>query len=155
LICYGVVHLLVGWLALQLAFGDRSENASNKGAMQELARQPYGEVLVWAIAIGMFLLVIWRILEALFGHLEKEEGGERLKARAVSAAKAVIYGAVGIIALNVAIGSKSSKGGQTWTQTVMDWPAGQWIIAAIGLAVIAYGANPRVPRLHREVRQAP
>jgi len=141
LVAYGIVHLLIGWLALQLAFGDRSENASNTGAMQELARQPYGEVLVWAIAIGMFLLVIWRILEALFGHLEKEEGGERLRARAVSAAKAVIYAAVGIAALNVVIGSKSSKGGSSWTKTVMDWPAGQWIIAAVGLAVIAYGAN--------------
>ena len=141
LVAYGIVHLLIGWLALQLAFGDRSENASNTGAMQELARQPYGEVLVWAIAIGMFLLVIWRILEALFGHLEKEEGGERLRARAVSAGKAVIYAAVGIAALNVVIGSKSSKGGSSWTKTVMGWPAGQWIIAAVGLAVIAYGAN--------------
>ena len=42
LICYGVVHLLLGWLSLQLAFGDTSEKASNKGAMQELAQQPYG-----------------------------------------------------------------------------------------------------------------
>jgi hypothetical protein len=141
LVAYGVVHLLVGWLALQLAFGDRSENASNKGAMQQLARQPFGEVLVWAIGIGMFLLVIWRVLEALFGHLEKQEGGDRLKARAVSAGKAVIYAAVGISALNVVIGAKSSKGGSSWTKTVMDWPAGQWIIAAVGLAVIAYGAN--------------
>ena len=40
----------------------------------------------------------------------------------------------------MAIGSGSS-GGSTWTQTVMDWPAGQWIIALVGLAVIAYGAN--------------
>jgi hypothetical protein len=141
LVAYGVVHLLVGWLALQLAFGDRSENASNKGAMQELAQQPYGEVLVWAIAIGMFLLVIWRLLEAFFGHQEKEES-DRWKARAVSAGKAVIYAAVGISAVDVVIGAKSSKGGgSSWTTTVMDWPAGQWIIAAVGLAVIAYGAN--------------
>src|SRR3954453_13098108 len=70
LVAYGVVHLLVGWLVLQLAFGDRSENASNKGAMQELARQPFGEVLVWAVALGMFLLVVWRLLEVFGGHRE-------------------------------------------------------------------------------------
>ena len=64
LVAYGIVHLLVGWLALQLAFGDKSEKASSKGAMQELAQQPFGEVLIWAIAIGMFFLVIWRLLEA-------------------------------------------------------------------------------------------
>jgi hypothetical protein len=140
LVAYGVVHLLVGWLALQLAFGDKSENASNKGAMQELARQPYGEVLVWAIVVGMFLLVVWRVLEVFAGHREKD-GADLWKARAVSAGKAVIYAAVAITALNVVVGSKSSKGGSTWTQTVMDWPAGQWIIAAVGLGVVAYGAN--------------
>jgi hypothetical protein len=141
LVAYGVVHLLVGWLAMQLAFGERHENASNKGAMQELARQPFGEVLVWAIALGMFLLVIWRVLEVFGGHREREKGADRWKARAISAGKAIIYAAVGISALNVAIGAKSSKGGSTWTQTVMDWPAGQWIVAAVGLGVIAYGAN--------------
>ena len=141
LVAYGVVHLLVGWLALQLAFGESEGKASNKGAMQELAQQPFGEVLVWAIAIGMFLLVIWRGLETFVGHQDKDEGSDRWKARAVSAMKAIIYAAVGITALNVVIGAKSSKGGSTWTKTVMEWPAGQWIVAAVGVAVIIYGAN--------------
>jgi hypothetical protein len=140
LICYGVVHLLIGWLSLQLAFGDRGEKASNKGAMQELSKQPFGDALVWAIAIGMFLLVLWRLLEAFVGHRDKEEGADRIKARLVSGGKAALYAAIGISALNVAMHSGSS-GGSTWTQTVMDWPAGQWIIALVGLAVIAYGAN--------------
>ena len=140
LICYGVVHLLIGWLSLQLAFGDRGEKASNKGAMQELSKQPFGDALVWAIAIGMFLLVLWRLLEAFVGHRDKEEGSDRIKARLVSGGKAALYAAIGISALNVAMHSGSS-GGSTWTQTVMDWPAGQWIIALVGLAVIAYGAN--------------
>jgi MFS family permease len=141
LVAYGVVHLLVGWLALQLAFGESEGKASNKGAMQELAQQPFGEVLVWAIAIGMFLLVLWRGLETTVGHRDKEEGADRWKARAVSVLKAVIYAAIGISALNVVIGAKSSKGGSTWTKTVMEWPAGQWIVAAVGVAVILYGAN--------------
>ncbi len=141
LVAYGAVHLLVGWLALQLAFGDRSENASNKGAMQELAEQPFGEVLVWAIAIGMFLLVVWRVLELLLGHQEKQ-GADRWKARAASGTKAVVYAAIGISALSVVLGDQSSgKGGSSWTKTVMEWPAGQWIVAAVGLGVILYGAN--------------
>jgi MFS family permease len=141
LVAYGVVHLLVGWLALQLAFGESEGKASNKGAMQELAQQPFGEVLVWAIAIGMFQLVLWRGLEAAVGHQDKDEGSDRWKARAVSVMKAIIYAAVGISALNVVIGAQSSKGGSTWTKTVMEWPAGQWIVAAVGVAVIIYGLN--------------
>ena len=42
LVAYGVVHLLIGWLAVQLALGDRSEKASTKGALAELAQQPFG-----------------------------------------------------------------------------------------------------------------
>jgi MFS family permease len=141
LVAYGVVHLLVGWLALQLAFGESQSKASNKGAMQERAQQPFGEVLVWAIAVGMFLLVIWRGLEAAVGHQDKDEGADRWKARAVSIMKAIIYAAVGISALSVVIGKNKSGGGSKWTQTVMGWPAGQWIVAAVGLAVIVYGAN--------------
>ena len=42
----------------------------------------------------MFLLVIWRLLEAAFGHRD-EDGGSRLRKRLVSLGKAVIYGVVG------------------------------------------------------------
>jgi hypothetical protein len=139
MVTYGIVHLLIGWLALQLAFGDRSENASSKGAMQELAKQPFGDVLVWAIAVGMFLLVIWRLIETFFGHWDKQ-GGDLWKARFVSAGKAVIYGVVGVIAAKTALGAQSG-GGKPWTSEVMSWPAGQWIVAAVGLVVVGYGAN--------------
>ena len=37
MVCYGVVYLLVAWLALQLALGHQGSNASNKGAIQLLA----------------------------------------------------------------------------------------------------------------------
>ena len=60
LVAYGVVHLLIGWLAIQLALGDHSKSASAKGAMAELAEQPFGQVLVWAVAVGLYFLVLWR-----------------------------------------------------------------------------------------------
>src|SRR4051794_41823204 len=68
LVAYGVVHLLIGWLAVQLALGDHSAQASAQGAMTELAQQPFGEVLVWAVAVGLFLLVVWRGVGGPLGH---------------------------------------------------------------------------------------
>ena len=50
LIAYGIVHLLVAWLALQLAFGDKEGQASNGGALSYLAEQPLGGFLVWGFA---------------------------------------------------------------------------------------------------------
>ena len=80
LVAYGAVYLLIGWLAIQLALGDHSEEASPQGALAELAQQPFGKVLVWAVAIGLTLLVVWRVIEAAFGHRE-EEGATRLRKR--------------------------------------------------------------------------
>ncbi len=40
LIAFGVVHLVIGWLAVQLALGDRAGGASSTGAVKELAQKP-------------------------------------------------------------------------------------------------------------------
>jgi type IV secretory pathway VirB2 component (pilin) len=140
LVAYGVVHLLIGWLAVQLALGDHSKSASAKGAMSELAQQPFGEVLVWAVAVGLYLLVIWRLLEAAVGHRD-EEGGDRVRKRLMSLVKAGVYGALAVTATKVATGSGGSGGSKTLTAKVMDWPAGQWIVAAGGLVIIGYAVN--------------
>ncbi|MDR7253960.1 hypothetical protein J2X46_002950 [Nocardioides sp. BE266] len=141
LVAYGVVHLLVAWLAVQLALGDKEGQASNSGAMQYLAQQPLGGVLVWMIAIGMFLLVVWRLLEAAFGYQDEQEDSKRWRKRATSLGKAILYGALGVSALRVALGSGSSgKGGtDSTTAKLMDLPAGQVLVGVVGLAIIGYG----------------
>jgi hypothetical protein len=139
LVAYGIVHLLIAWLAFQLAIGDHEGQPSTKGAMQQVAEQAFGEVLLWAIAIGMFFLVVWRLLEAALGHRD-EEGAKRWWKRADSLGKAIIYGAVGYIALQVALGAGSSKGRST-TAKLMDEPFGQWLVGLIGLGIMFYGAN--------------
>lgn len=138
LIAYGIVHLLIAWLAMQLALGDRSGEASNEGAMRQLAQQPFGEVLLWAIGIGMGFLVVWRLLEAALGHRD-EEGSKRWFKRAASLGKAVVYGVVGYTAFAQAIGGGSSSTGRSPTARLMDLPAGQWLVGVIGLGIIGYG----------------
>lgn len=138
MVAYGVVHLLLGWLCLQLALGGRNEDASTDGALHTLASQPFGRAMVWAVAAGMLLLVVWRVVEAGFGH--RDEGDRRTRERLVSAGKAVVYGAIGLTAVKVAVGSGSGRSGG-WTATVMGWPAGQWLVALAGLGVLAYAAK--------------
>ena len=60
LITYGVVHLLIAWLSIQLALGDRKEWVSGSGALSELVTQPFGRTMVWLVAAGMALLVVAR-----------------------------------------------------------------------------------------------
>ena len=141
LVAYGIVHLMIAWLAAQLALGEQEGKASSTGALQELAEGSFGTILIWLIAVGMVLLVLWRLLEAALGH-EDVDGKDQIRKRLGSLAKAVIYGAIAVSAIRVATGSGSQGGGSdSMTAQLMDLPAGRGIVAGVGLAIIAYGAN--------------
>lgn len=136
LVAYGVVHLLITWVALQLAFGGSTREASSSGAFAELASQPFGSVALWAVAVGLLLLVVWRVLEAAFGH-QDDDGADLWRKRAGSGVKAVLYGALALTAVRTLLGD-GGGGGSSLTGTVMSWPGGQALVVAAGVAVVAY-----------------
>lgn len=140
LVAYGVVHLLVGWLALQVAWGGSKENADQSGAMQELAEKPFGTALLWVLAVGLAALAVWQATEAIWGVRESDKG-KRLRKQATAGGKAVIYLVLGVSAARFAMGSgkSSSESQQDTTQGVLGWPGGQFIVAVAALVVIAVG----------------
>lgn len=142
LIAYGVVHLLIAWIALQLAFGKSSQEASQQGALKELAGSPLGGVLLWVVAIGLLALVIWRVLELVYGNLDLEK-----KVSAIG--RAVVYLVLGISAVKVAVGSggSSTSQQQSLSAKVMSHGPGRVLIVVVGLVVIGIG----VRQLHKAV----
>jgi len=134
LVAYGIVHLLVAWIALQLAFGKSSQEASQQGALRELAGKPLGGVLLWVVAIGLFALVVWRVLELVWGHLD-------LHKKLSSVGRAIVYLVLGVSAVKVAVGSGSSSSGQerTVSARLMEHGWGRALIIAIGVAIVAIG----------------
>ena len=65
LVAYGAMHLLIGWLALQLARGIRGADADQTGALQTIGRTPGGQVLLWLIGLGLLGLALWQAGEVL------------------------------------------------------------------------------------------
>jgi len=137
LVSYGVVHLLIAWLALQLALGERAGPASGSGALNELAQKPFGKVLLWVAGAGFIVLVLWKLSEALLGHRD-EDGAKRLFKRATSTGKAIVYGALGTSALKIVIGAGGTDGGGTDTMSarLMALPFGALLVGAVGLAIL-------------------
>src|SRR5487761_1674920 len=45
----GVLYVLLGYLALRIAFGVSTSTANRKGALQTIAHQPYGAFLLGAM----------------------------------------------------------------------------------------------------------
>jgi hypothetical protein len=139
LVAYAVVHLVIGWLALQLALGQDSGTTSSTGAVRELAQQPFGQVLVWLVAGGLLLLAVWQLIEAVFGHRHHQDL-TRLRKRATSAGKVLIYGYLAFSAAKIAAGAGSTGGGSdSTTARVMNLPAGQLLVGAVGAVVIGTG----------------
>src|SRR3954452_2664875 len=57
---YGVVHLIIAWLALRLAFGHSGGKASSQGALQQLAQNTFGLICLYVVGVGFFALVVWQ-----------------------------------------------------------------------------------------------
>jgi hypothetical protein len=141
LVAYGIVHLLVAWVAVKLALGDRSEDASTDGALSQMAQTSVGGVLLSVVAAGFGALVLWQLIEAVGGHRD-EEGTKRVLARLGSVLKAFLYGSLGWSALKIAMGGGSDGGStDTITAKVMAMPGGQLLVGLAGLAVAGYAAR--------------
>lgn len=146
LVAYGVVHLLVAWLALQLAWGGGSgASADQAGALATLAEQPLGRPLLWLLAVGLIALAAWQAAEVLRWRGGLSASGDARKKAVVkvvkSVAKAVLYLALAVLAVRYATGAARSGGGQQQQQAagVFGWPGGQLLVGLIGLAIVGVG----------------
>ena len=68
LVAYGVVHLLIAGIALQVAWSGSGEDASAGGALKSLAGQPFGALLLWVTVAGLGALAAWQATVAVWGH---------------------------------------------------------------------------------------
>ncbi|MDR7383180.1 DUF1206 domain-containing protein [Promicromonospora iranensis] len=144
----GILHLLVAWLAIQLALGQPAGQASESGAFKAIAQMPGGDVLLWAVAVGFAALALWQLATALLGvpNAEHQAG-----ARAKSAAKAVLYGVLAVTGVRYAQGTAgggSSEEGMT--AGVFTVPGGRWLVGAVGVVIIAVGVYHAVKGVRKK-----
>jgi hypothetical protein len=141
----GTIYLLVGVLALQVAFGDTGRRADRGGALAAVADQPFGAVLLWALGAGLAGMALWRLSEAVFG--EAGSDGRKPRKRLLATARFAFYAFVAHSVLAFASGGAHASGGgdssdrqsRDATAGILDLPAGQWLMAAAGTAVVVAG----------------
>jgi hypothetical protein len=148
---YGVVHLLVAWLAVQVAFGGGGE-ADQKGAVSTIAAQPFGEVLLWILGILLVGFGLWQLLAAAVGYRWMQDEKKRLRRRLGVAGRGVVVLALATYAIKLTVsggGSSGNQGEQDATATLLGLPAGQALVIAaavvilISAGVIAYRGASR------------
>ncbi len=152
----GVVYVVIGLLAVQVARGDRQERADKQGALQAVVRQPFGRVLVLGLAIGFAGYALWRFVDAAVGPKDEDDARKALAKRVGYAARGVLYAGFCLAALKLFIRSNrtsSSTAQVDWTARVLHWPGGRVLVIAVGIGVIAGGLYVGWRGLRRKFRR--
>ena len=133
----GVLNILIGALAIATVVGASGTSADQSGALQTIAQQPFGLVLLWVIAAGLAGLAIFYLAS---GITTRGSDRDTWMKRAKFIGKAVVYAALTALAVSVAVGSGSSGGGgESMTAKLLGNPAGVVLVVLIGLGTLGVG----------------
>lgn len=139
----GVVYLLVGVLAIRAAFGP-GQAEDTGGALRSLLGQPFGQVLLIAIGVGLLGYTVWRLAEGIFNVDNKDDDAKGYLKRVVYVFSGIAYGGLALEAFQLVMGRAGGGGGQaqeTWTARALGLPFGRWLVAAAALALAGVAVN--------------
>jgi flagellar biogenesis protein FliO len=138
----GVLHILIGVLALRLAFGSGGEQADQSGALGTIASTPFGSLVLWFSVVAFVGLGAWQVARAIHGGSPSGAGSSDAADRAKAAGRAVVYLALAVTAFSFARGGGSSSSAQTsdMTARLMGAPGGRVLVGAVGVAILVVGA---------------
>ena len=141
----GVLHLLVAYIILRIAFGSGG-NADQSGALAALARQTGGALILWVVAVGMVGLGLWRVAESIVGSKPGEGSGARQDdtpawKRAKSIGLAIVNFAIALSAARFAMGSgqQSTQQNAGLSAQMMQSGWGKAVLIAVGLGLVGVG----------------
>ncbi|MGH3498467.1 MAG: DUF1206 domain-containing protein [Nocardioidaceae bacterium] len=139
LVAYGLVHLVIAWIALQLSWTHQQHSASASGAVHDLAGGTLGTALLWVAGVGLVALAGWQVFEAGWGHVHLD-GAKRVFQRVKSVGRAVVYLVLAVTFFKALAGSSgSSSNKRQMTARLLHMSGGQVVVAVIGAAVVAVG----------------
>jgi Domain of Unknown Function (DUF1206) len=136
----GLIYGIIGLLAIKLALGVGGRTTNQQGALKTIAQQPFGQILLILVAVGLAGYALWRLLHGLLGHgpEDSDSGFERIAALG----SGIVYAGLCAIAVEILLGSGSSGGSSNTSRTtagVLGWPGGTWLIGIAGAILIGVG----------------
>jgi hypothetical protein len=62
-----VIYAIIGTLAIKVALGSGGRTTNQQGALDTIARQTFGKVLLILVAVGLAGYALWRLFRASTG----------------------------------------------------------------------------------------
>ena len=134
----GIIYLLIGTLAFRLGAGlDGGRLLDPAGALTILFRQPFGQLLLLVIGVGILTYSAWQFVEAIW-DTRRKGGGWGWWGRSLTIIKGAAYGSVGVQAIRMLLGVRGSQGSEL-AEDVISVPLGGVFLALVGVGVAIYG----------------
>jgi hypothetical protein len=119
-----------------LATGHGGKATDRQGAMQTLAHDGLGRFVVIALAVGFAAYAIWRFAQAFLDRGDEGTDAKGLAKRAGYLGRGVLYAGLCFTAVSILLGSRGSSSDKKETAWVLDWPAGRFIVGAVGACFV-------------------
>ena len=134
-----LVYILVGVLALKVAAGVGGGRITDPGgSLYVVLRQPFGSTMLLLIAAGLLTYATWQIARAIVGR--SRHAPEGWGDRALTVIRALVYAAVGLKAMKLALGLRAGDSGpEPLVREALQWPLGEWLILIAAAGVGGYG----------------
>jgi Domain of Unknown Function (DUF1206) len=133
----GVIYLVIGVIALRLAFGIRGAAMSQTGAIVTIGHQPFGIILLVSVCVGLAGYSLWRAVCAALDPLHEGHSLGGLVNRAGFASSAMAYAALLVVTIRFIMGSHPhGTTSYAWITQLLAKPYGAWLIGIAGLATI-------------------
>src|ERR1700682_5582018 len=138
----GILYLVMGSLALGLALGVGGKATDQSGSLTTLGGGTFGKILLLTLVVGLAAYSFWGFVRAIFDPLHRGDHPAGIAERVGSAWSGSAYGGLAIFALELFAGTGKATF-QDSTQSAISkfftYPAGHWLVIAIGLISIAVG----------------
>ena len=137
----GVIYIVMGILAVQVALGKGGALASPQGAIAAIGKQPAGMILLWVVLIGILAYSVWGLVRAIWDPLNKGSDTKGILTRIGYLASAVGYAFLAYTTYGFIMGTSQSTSGSPAKilSSIMAIPMGRWAIALVGLIVVVVG----------------
>jgi hypothetical protein len=136
-----LVYGISGALAAAAAFRRGGRITDTSGALRVILSQPFGQLLLLVLAVGLCGYALWRFLDAWQDPDRRGRDVNGLVIRIGNVIRGAIYGGLGVEAFRLARGLRGSSGreAELWTGRIMELPFGVWLVGLAGLIVAIYG----------------
>jgi uncharacterized membrane protein len=151
MVCAGLLWIIVGVLAVQVALGGGGETTDRTGALHEIAQESWGAFLLVGIAVGFAGYALWRFVAAVLGRKLETYEDLNWPKRLWYAARGAFYAFLCYTSVSILAGEGSS-GEKRQAEAIFDWPAGRWIVGAIGLGLAGWGLGSAYRAISRNFK---